>query len=121
MLYCHPVLFQRFDLSFHLKNIMVTTILLLHHSIHCYVVKNILQYQTYTCTKYHMLAQCEIRITIMCNSTNTNLIIVDIWKTMEFCLCWGVRAGLLKVIVQLVKVVYYLCVCIVQQFLVVSY
>ena len=43
----------------------------------------------------YMLAQCEIRITIMCNSTNTNLIIVDIWKTMELCFCQGVRAGLL--------------------------
>ena len=68
-----------------------------------------------------MLAQCEIRIMIIRNSTNTNLIIVDIWKTMELCLCQGVRAGLLKVMVQLVKVVYCLRVYIVQQFLVVSY
>ena len=68
-----------------------------------------------------MLAQCEIRIMIIRNSTNTNLIIVDIWKTMELCLCRGVCAGLLKVMVQLVKVVYCLRVCIVQQFLVVSY
>ena len=46
-----------------------------------------------------MLAQCEICIMIMRNSTNTNLIIVDIWKTMELNLCWVVRAGLLKVMV----------------------
>ena len=68
-----------------------------------------------------MLAQYEICIMIMRNSTNTNLINVDIWKTVELCLCRGVRAGLLKVMVQLVKVVYCLRVCIVQQFLVVRY
>ena len=68
-----------------------------------------------------MLAQYEIRVMIMCNSTNTNLIIVDIWKTVGLCLCRGVRAGLLKVMVELVKVVYCLHVCIVQQFLVVRY
>ena len=68
-----------------------------------------------------MLAQYEICIMIMHNSTNTNLINVDIWKSVELCLCRGAHAGLLKVMVQLVKVVYCLRVCIVQQFLVVRY
>ena len=42
-----------------------------------------------------MLAQCKIHIIIMYNNKNTNLIIVDIWKTMELRLCRGVHAGLL--------------------------
>ena len=65
-----------------------------------------------------MLAQCKMRIIL------NNYVCAIVYKyklnycgyleTMELCLCRGVRAGLLKVMVQLVKMVYCLRACIVQ-------
>ena len=79
VLCCHPVVFQRCDLSFHLKNKLVTKILLLHHS---------------TYTEYHMLARCKILIIIMSNSTNTNLILENNGiVSLLGCSCWLAKSN----------------------------